>query len=49
MEQNQLLNFIIIDLYHFIEFENKIKKAFEITLRARTLVIETRVMKDRTC
>jgi len=30
-EQNQLLNFIIIDQYYFIEFENK-KKASEITL-----------------
>ena len=26
MEQNQLLNFIIIDQYYFIEFENEIKK-----------------------
>ena len=26
MEQNQLLNFIIIDQYYFVEFENKIKK-----------------------
>jgi hypothetical protein len=25
MEQNQLLNFIVIDQYYFIEFENKKK------------------------
>jgi hypothetical protein len=34
MEQNQPLHFIIIDQYYFVEFENKIKKASGITLRA---------------
>jgi hypothetical protein len=43
MEQNQRLNFIIIDQYYFIEFENKIKKASEITLRPRTLVISINI------
>ena len=43
MEQNQLLNFIIKDQYYFVQFEKKKKKASEITLRARTLVISRNV------